>query len=230
MVVSDGEHWYPSPKKKDVWYPSVTTYLSVYPKGKGFEKYLANQTSWESSQEILEAAGSRGTRVHRSTELLEQGATLTRTDFSIDEWQMLMGFVSWRKSRPDLILLPSNSEFSIVSDTLQTGGTIDRAYGSIEDGKLHIVDIKTSNAIHGNYWVQVAVYAAMCEKKYSLPIEQVSILRLAPRKRDLYEFVTMERAEWKEELKVFKAIQEIFWSVNPNAKPKILELPTTLCL
>ncbi|WP_230677635.1 hypothetical protein, partial [Streptococcus pneumoniae] len=75
------------------FYPSVTTILSVFPKSVGFNKYLTAQTNWESSQEILKAAGQRGTNVHKATERLESMETLVRPDFSVQEWQMLEGFV-----------------------------------------------------------------------------------------------------------------------------------------
>src|SRR3990167_10384519 len=125
MVTSESEHWYSSPTRPDVWYPSVTTILSVFPKGVGFNKYLTAQTSWESSQEALKKAGQRGTNVHQATELLDRGFTLSREGYSLEEWQMLIGFVNWYKIyKPKLLFM----EKRVVSDNIGTGGTIDRIY------------------------------------------------------------------------------------------------------
>jgi CRISPR/Cas system-associated exonuclease Cas4 (RecB family) len=225
VVTSESEHWYPSPRKAGEYYPSVTTVLSVYPKGVGFNKYLAAQSSWESSQQILQDAGKRGTRVHQATQFLEEGSELLRDSYSLDEWEMLMGFVSWYQgAKPETIAV----EYPLVSDKLKTGGTIDRVY--MIDGKRTILDIKTSGAIYGNYWVQAATYAEMYEQATKTKVDQTAILRLTDRKKSRYEYKTMDRDEWKKEFKVFKAIQDIWNHLNPNAGPKILEIPLTLSL
>lgn len=225
VVTSQNEHWYPSQKKKGLFLPSVTTILSVYPKGIGFNKYLTAQSSWESSQQILQDAGKRGTRVHEATQLLEEGQELIREMYALDEWECLMGFVAWHaENKPQVGFI----EHSLISDKLKTGGTIDRIYTI--DGRITVLDIKTSNAIHGNYWVQAATYAKMAEMNLDLKVDQTAILRLTDRRKDRYEYKVRDRSEWLEDFKLFKPLQAIWNHLNPNAKPKILEIPTTLKL
>ncbi len=225
VITSESEHWYPSKLKKNVLYPSVTTVLSVYPKGVGFNKYLTAQSSWESSQEILNNAGKRGTNVHKASEALERGETLLREHFTLEEWEMLMGFVAWYEEyQPKIIHI----EESVVSDKLKTGGTIDRIYDI--DGVITLLDIKTSSAIYGNYWIQVSAYAHMAETVLKIKIDQTAILRVTDRKKSRFEYKTHDQNEWKEDFKIFKPIQAIWNHMNPKAGPKILEVPTTLTL
>ena len=224
MVTANDEHWYPSPKSKDLYYPSVTTILSIFPKGVGFSMYLAGQASWESSQANLKQAGERGKKIHTATELLEKGETLERTYYTLEEWEMLMGFVAWhREYKPELV----DMEYQMVSDKYKTGGTLDRVYRI--NGILELLDIKTSGSIYDSYWLQVAAYAKMYEAKKKLKIDRVSILRLTDRRKSRYEYVV--QSEWKPYFDMFLNQQETWNFLNPNAKgPKVIEVPETLSI
>jgi len=57
------EHWYQSSITK-AWLPSVTSILSVYPKGYGYDLWL-KQTGFN-SEIILKKAGDIGSKVHDS--------------------------------------------------------------------------------------------------------------------------------------------------------------------
>lgn len=232
ITTNDSAHWYKSPTK-DTYYPSATTILNAFPKGAQFNKYLAEQTSWESSQENMREAGKRGTNVHKSSELLESGMTVTRKTQTYSggvhtnqEWQMLIGFVNWHNEHnPTLVRM----EYSLVSDKYETGGTADRIY--IIEGKRVLVDLKTSGAIYDSYWAQTAIYAALYEEKHpDEKIDYTAILRLSDKKKSGYEFVLHGRKEWKEDLKVFQATQKLWKYINPKAQPKILELPDSISL
>jgi hypothetical protein len=226
FVTSENEHWYPSKTKANVWYPSVTTIIGdSFPKGIGFQKYLANQESYESSQDILKAAGKRGTNVHEATEVLERGHILYRDNFTLEEWTMLQGFVAWHKKYNPR---PIHIERGWVSDQLETGGTIDRVYDI--QGDIVVLDIKTSSAVHQNYFCQVAVYDRLLTEHTTLVADYTAILRLAPKKKDGYEYVLRDRDEIEEDFAVFQSVQKIWKYRNPKAKPKIIEVPTTLSL
>ena len=225
IITSDSEHWYPSLKKKGVWYPSVTTINAVFPKGVGFNKYLTAQTSWESSQESLEEAGKRGTAVHLGTQALEEGQTLKQETYPVDQWQMLIGFVNWYKEySPKTLAI----EFKVVSDKYKTGGTVDRIY-QIGD-QVIILDVKTSKKIWSNYWLQVAAYEKLVTETKKFPkISHLAILRLTPLRKTYYEYVLID--DWKEPWKAFQACQDIWRYENgKDTGPKILTLPKELKL
>lgn len=227
FITSENEHWYKSKKKSDVYYPSVTTVLGdSYPKGLGFQKYLANLDSWDESRDILSAAGKRGTNVHDATEKLEAGETLQKVFYTIEEWRMIEGFVKFFKDyNPEAIAI----EKSFISDKIKTGGTIDRVY--MLDGIVTLLDIKTSSAIHENYWIQTSVYRQMWEEDKNNPrIERTAILRLTPRMKKGYELKFHEVDEMNEDYEVWKAVRKIWDYRNPKAGPRIIDLPDTLSL
>lgn len=225
-ITSNDEHWYPSPRKKDVWYPSATTIVGkIFPKGIGFQRYLANQSSWEESRKVLEAAGRRGTNVHEATELLEEGKTLYCENYTMEEWQMIEGFVKWYNAHQPKVLY---TEERFASDRLRTGGTIDRVYEI--DGEIVVLDFKTSSAIHDNYWAQTAIYWALLKEKTKIEADKTAVLRLAPRRKLGYEYVLHDRDQIKEDLAAFKHAQKMWDYLYPKAAPKLLEVPTEFSL
>lgn len=228
FITSENEHYYPSPKKKGIWYPSITTLLSIYPHGVGLNRWLAAQSSWEASQEVLKAAGKRGTKVHEATQLLEQGSELFRDSYSLEEYEMLMGFVEWHNLfKPKMI----HMEKSLVSDRMKTGGTVDRIYEI--NGKTILLDIKTSSAVHDNYWIQVAAYAKLVKEKLGITVDATAILRLRQLKgntKTRFEYKAHDKEEYEFDFEEFPRVQFIWNRLNPKAGPKILEIPTTLKL
>lgn len=234
MVTDSSEHWYPSLRKKGVYYPSITTLLSVFPKGIGFNMYLTAQTSWEASQKTLEEAAQRGTRVHNACDRLENGEELKIEEFPQEEWLRIWGFVKWIESyKPKLIY----KELGMVSDKFKTGGRIDRVYEI--DGKIIVLDIKTGKSNYDNYYAQTSAYATLLgdpktmfyEKAESVQVDDTAILRLSHLSKNGYQYSIRGKEEWKNDFKSFKNCQEIWNYLNPDKKgPKILELPSTLKL
>lgn len=226
FIEVNNAHWYRSPTKKDVYYPSSTTILNAFPKDVRFQQYLADSVSWESSQEILKAAGKRGTNVHDATQLLEEGKVLIRESYTAEEWKHLETFVAWYKTTQPVI---EAIEHAIASDKLKIGGTIDRVY--MIGGKRVLLDIKTSKSIYDSYWAQVASYTKLWEEKNPTKlIDCTAILRLNSRHKCGYEIQMHDRKEIEQDFKVFKAVQDIWNYINPDAKPVIVEVPSTLSL
>jgi len=227
FITVDGEHWYPSPSQEGVYYPSVTTILQNFPKGVGFDKYLASQESYDASREILNRAGQRGTNVHDATELLEKGIALSKESYTLEEWQMLIGFCKWyEKTCPEIVAI----EEAICSDTLHTGGKIDRVY--MIDGVRTLLDLKTSGKIYENYWLQVGEYARLWNEKHpDQLIEQTAILRLSDGKADGYEIKFHDFGQILEDAMTFDSLQQLWFYLNRNKTgPKIIEVPTELKL
>jgi hypothetical protein len=225
FLTSESEHWYKS-KKHDVYYPSATTILSKYPKGKQFENYLADLGSAEEGKEKLEAAGRRGTKVHEGSELLEAGNTLHRVSYALDEWQMLESFIRWHKEySPEVVAV----EQSLTSDKFKVGGTIDRVYRI--DGVLTLLDIKTSGAVYPSYWCQTACYAKLWEEHTGEKIQQTAILRLSNKlKKTGYQYVLHDQGQIKEDFKVFQSVQNIWQYEHADKQPSIINVPDELSL
>ena len=225
------EHWYESPKKKGVFYPSVTMVTSYLPKGKFFERYLADQESYEESKKILQEAADRGSRCHDASEILDNGGTIVYGESMLtdEEYELLAhGYISWHsKYKPKI----KHVELKLISDKHKLGGTCDRIYEI--DGKNTLFDLKTSkNAIYDSHWIQVAAYADMYEWLYKEKIDDVAILRLTERRKDGYEYVVREREEWQRDLKEFKNTYKtmIYLQGGKKIEPKIIEVPDILKL
>ena len=103
------EHWYLSPKHKGVYYPSVTMVTSYLPKGKFFEKYLADQESYEESKRILQEAADRGTRAHIASEELDRGNTIAyeTSGLTDEEYQLMTYYIAWHRKFCLLYTSPS---------------------------------------------------------------------------------------------------------------------------
>jgi hypothetical protein len=232
-LLPKNEHWYPSPTKKDVWYPSVTFVTGFLPKGQFFERYLAEQGSYEEAQKILKEAGDRGTRVHEASEELDRGNTVAyeTSGLTDEEYQLLSFYVDWHKKyNPQTV----HVELRLVSDKHKLGGTSDRIYiiGLI-DGKRTLLDLKTSkSAIFDSHWLQVSAYADMYEWLKKEQIDAVAILRLTSKRKDGYEYIVRDRKEWKDDYKQFKRTYDtmIYLNKGKSLTPKIIEVPEILSL
>jgi len=223
-------HWYESPKKPGLYYPSVTFVTGFLPKGQFFEKYLAEQESWEESRKLLKEAGERGTRVHVASEVLDNGGEIhyETSGLTDEEYQLVNFFIHWHKKyNPQMM----HNELKLVSDKLKLGGTADRVYKI--DGKTVLFDLKTSkSAIWDSHWIQVACYAHMYEEIYKTQVDEVAILRLTSRRKEGYEYIVRDRAEWHQDFKQFKATYSTMMYLNGNKViiPKVIEVPEVLSL
>lgn len=235
IITDSSEHWYPSLKKKRVYYPSITTLLSVFPKGVGFNMYLTSQPSWESSQQTLKEAGIRGTNVHNACDRLENGEELLMEEFEQEEWLRIWGFTKWIAYYKPILIY---KEVEMVSDKYKTGGRIDRVYRI--DNRNILLDIKTGKSNYENYYAQTSAYAVLLgdpktmfydEKIQHIQIDDTAILRLSPLSKNNFNYSIRDKEEWKNDFKSFKYCQGIWNYLNPDKKgPKVLELPATLKL
>lgn len=225
-VLPRNEHWYQSKTDPSVYYPSVTT-VNQMPKGKYFEKYLADQESYEESQRLLHEAGERGTRVHDASEKIEAGKKVYYGELNEDEYELLMGFINWHKEyNPECIEV----EKVLVSDKLKVGGKMDRLY---KIGDEYIVfDLKTSKTkIFDYHWTQTSAYAHMVEEEMGIKVHKTAILRMTPRAKKLYQYEERKRTEWLKDLKQFKRNLDTYYYQNgEKVKPKIKLFPEYLSL
>lgn len=219
-----------------VFYPSVTTILEVYPKGFGFNQWLKDVGN--NAEQIVDRAAALGSKIHSATERLNNGIELTWDDtYSIEEWDMLCKFASfWGQIKPNL----QANEISLCSTELGYGGTIDRVVEI--NGRLWLLDIKTSNYIHTTHELQLAAYAMLWNSKSQYKIEKTGVLWLKAATRtekidfskDVmqgkgWQVKTFERS-YEESFEIFKHTHEIWRVENPRYVPANLIYPLTLKL
>jgi hypothetical protein len=105
------------------------------------------------------------------------------------------------------------------------------------NGKLWLIDIKTSNSIHTSYNLQLAAYAKAWNETHNEPIEGVAILWLkASTRGEKKDKIQGKGWELKiiddidKNFDMFLKIYDIFKLENPDSEPAFLTLPTSIKL
>lgn len=216
------------------YYPSVTYVLSYYPKGKYFEDWL--KKVGYSAEYIVKKAAEEGTQVHEMIEEYLNGNEVNFLNqqgypqYDPDVWQMFLRFVEfWETYNPKLI----ETEVHLFSDELKVAGTCDLICEI--DGKLWLIDFKTSNHIQSTYELQTAVYGQCYKECYGKDVDHYGILWLKSTKRKLnkekmsgkgWEVVISERTH-EENIDIFKTVKRLFDLENPQSSPIFTEFITT---
>lgn len=165
------------------YYPSVTTILDAYPKSAAFFEWL--KKAGEDADEVRDEAGRKGSNVHQLCEDYDNGAICSilnefgKPQFKQIEWAMFERYVDFRNRFPQFDLVAN--ELHYISTTYGFAGTLDRVFDI--DGKLMLLDIKTSNALHNHYWLQMAAYSKMWNEVNERKIERLGVLWLNAKTR-----------------------------------------------
>ena len=226
-------HWYnvwEQGKKKEKFlgtFPSSTTILNAYPQSPHLTQWIAEQ-GWHESQRIKSKAGERGTRIHTACDKLEDGDTLVKEDYSLEEWFKINSFVVWYKdTQPKLVA----KEFPVFSKKGGYAGRLDRIYEIASQNVL--LDLKSGSGIHEHFPLQFASYAKAVEENTDLKIDITAALQLGAKNKNGYRYVLYP--EWKEHYKVFESVRAVwqydYFDSKKNAKEApVLVLPASLSL
>jgi hypothetical protein len=165
-----------------VFVPSVTTILEAYPKDAAFYQWLKN--NGQDSDELRDKAAERGTAVHSLTEAYDNGSEVSllnddgRPGWKLGEWAMFERYVEFSQRFSPVIKM---NEQNYVSAELGYAGTIDRVMQV--DGRLLLVDIKTSGSVWPAYWLQLAAYRRLLSEVGGVEVDGVAILHLNAKTR-----------------------------------------------
>ena len=156
---------------------------------------------------VLNESASLGTLVHRLiNSLLSNKLIIYINDGTISNallYSYINRFKMWLKTHTvEPILL----EQKITSDKF--GGTID-FYGSI-DGKLTVLDFKTSKKIRLSMFFQLALYVILLEE-LGYEVEQVGILLVNPINKD-EKYI--QRKDFEKYVIFAKGLVDLFHSYN----------------
>lgn len=229
----------------NVWVPSVTTILQAYPKDAHFFSWL--KQVGEEADAIRDEAGRRGSIVHKLTERYDAGEEISlltnggNLEYKLSEWAMFERYVDFREKYPFEVLY---SELTCIEDNGKFAGTIDRV---IEyEGENYLLDIKTSNAIHDHYWLQLAAYHELFNQFWGYypkkanrhldgsvvagPIQKRAILWLNAKTRTYgkngaiqgpgWQLIIREEKEHKKDLDLFNATMKLWQAQNKTIKPR----------
>ncbi len=214
--------------------PSVTWICDSYPKGVGFYKWLASR-SWDESEAIKAAAGDKGSKVHQAIALLIAGGTVSMDDafenprsleletLTPSEYECLMSFVEWfQEVKPEVI----DSEYTVWNEHYRYAGTVDLKCKI--DGKIWLIDFKTSADIWPTFELQVSAYkhaepvSDAERRKIKLGILQVGYRRNKTKK---WKFTTVP-----DRFPLFLAARKIWAHETEGQKPLQREYPLSLSL
>lgn len=238
ITVAD-ERWYVRTEKDAegiphvVFVPSVTWIASFYPKGVGFYKWLAN-TGWNEAEAQKEAAGIKGTKVHRALEDLVAGKEVRmenkypnpqsekEEELGIAEYECLLSFVEWaRETKPTFL----RSESVVWSTEYGYAGTVDLVARIGEE--TYIIDFKTSQNIWPEHRIQLAAYRQALREEKRVPEEvKLAILQLGYRRGATgYKFT-----EIADQFDLFLAARTIWQNEVSDKQPPAKEYPPSLKL
>lgn len=178
-------------KESGEFYPSVTTILEAYPKSAQFYEWL--KEVGKNADEIRDNAGDSGSKVHDLCDCYDAGLECRIMDeigkpkYKQIEWACFEHYVEFRERFPQFRMLEAEKHY--FSFESKFAGTLDKVFeieGGIitmpNGGKL-LVDIKTSNVIYNQYWLQMAAYAKSYTENTGIKIDQIAILWLKAKTR-----------------------------------------------
>lgn len=223
----------------DVYYPSVTSILSYFPKNKFFETWIKDVG--HNIDIIMRRAGEEGTQVHKAAEALLAGEEVTwieengYVNYPTEVWRMINKFTDfWNTYKPELLA----SECHLFSDIYRYAGTGDIVC-RIQD-EVWLLDIKTSNSIHRSFDLQTAAYAIAWNETHNIQIQKRGIVWLKSAKRgpdksgkkiqgEGWEIRESERT-LEEDFELFKIAYKLYELENNDPQPTIEVLPKSIKL
>jgi hypothetical protein len=207
--------------------PSVTTILEAYPKDAHFFKWLKEVGT--DADAIRDEAGRRGSVVHQLTEQYDGGEEVSllnmdgNLQYKMIEWSMFERYVEFStRFKPEIIM----SEQNFVNSFLGFAGTLDRVIKM--NGLTYLIDIKTSNVIHDQYWLQLAAYRELLLQNKGMEVDFVGILHLNAKTRTEGKIGAIQGQGWQliqqrdtaKELSLFDKVKDLWMEQNKDAKPK----------
>jgi CRISPR/Cas system-associated exonuclease Cas4 (RecB family) len=214
-------------KRGNIYYPSITSVLNYYPKGKFFEDWLKKVGF--SSEFELKRASDEGTVVHSLIEKYLKNEEVKYLDelnypkYSVLVWQMFLRFVEWWETfEPELL----ETEIFLYSDELKVAGACDLVC-KIKD-EVWIVDFKTSNYPKKSWELQTSAYKMCYEEMSGIKVDKTGILWLKSTKRS-YKKGKMQGKNWEmiepntsyeECLNIFRTVKKLYDLENPIINPE----------
>lgn len=224
------------------YYPSFTYILGVaWAKDKYFEEWLKEQGV--NADTVRDKAAEEGSLVHGLTEAIDAGVQINWQDeagnfkYPTHIWDMACKYKNFKNRFKYQVIA---NEHQIVDRELFYAGTVDRVM--MLNDEIILVDVKTSNYLSEQYWIQTAAYAMAWNKlNPKFPISRTAIMHLKAQTRSLgnekkgdiqgYGWkLYFEPEPYQNRLQTIKAIKHIFDTKIPKEKqiPSIKKYPATL--
>lgn len=156
-----------------VWYPRVTKIVEIKAKP-ALYRFYAKMENFESAERMKEISAQEGTLVHDTIEKIITGRSYDIDDRITPSVRAFLRFLEENEISVD----PRHVEMRLVNKDERYAGTLD-AIAMIE-GKIGVLDIKTSQEIYRDYNLQTSAYIAAMkpvipeiETRWILRVDQV---------------------------------------------------------
>ena len=177
-INKDGVRVYETPQGK--YYPSITTILSIRNKKSLME--WRKKVGDDVANYIARTAANRGTKVHHMCEDYLNNFPVDWPDKWKEHEKKFLPFCLFKQLENKVLQKIDNirsQECALFSNKYRVAGRVDCI--AEYDGKLSIIDFKTSTKERNdewneNYYIQASAYAEMFEEQTGTPIEQIVIL------------------------------------------------------
>ena len=136
-----------------VWYPRVTKIVEIKAKP-ALYRFYAELNNFAEGESIKEKSASEGTLIHKAAEKIFTGQSPDIDPSISPSIEALIKFIEAKNIQVD----PEYVEKQVVHYGDRYAGTLDAV--ALIDGKLGILDIKTSQAIYRDYNLQTSAYIA----------------------------------------------------------------------
>lgn len=191
--------------------PSVTTVLSVISKPQLFYWGVKLAKEGICPIEYTKETAKIGSLVHALAENFTSKTPIEWDKYTKEEIKKactiskrFFEFVSFQEEFEPIL-----SEGVFASDKFGYGGTLDLLCHL--NGKITLLDYKTSSAIYGEMIAQTAAYKRLAEEQ-GYKIKQVIILRFGREESEGYEYREISKKELKYGLKMFDCALKLYKS------------------
>ncbi|WKZ27181.1 MAG: hypothetical protein QY311_00265 [Candidatus Paceibacterota bacterium] len=152
-----------------VWYPRVTSILSIKAKPALYAFY-GRMPSFAAGKAMTERSAQEGTAVHEAVENILRGKAEEHSPAVLPSVRAFRAFLMAHDVKPLSIEEP------VISNEHHYIGTLD-VLAEI-DGRVGVLDIKTSKGIYREYGMQTAAYIGALKERGTLPDLTSWVIRL----------------------------------------------------
>lgn len=169
---------------KGIKYARVTRINSIIDKPELRAWYA--KTGAVKAKEILKTRSGFGSTIHKLIEVTLKGEKLSDNydSFLLDSMNVFNKWIGLHKIETQAL------EQHLWSETHHYAGTCD--FIGLFDGKIYILDWKTSRGIYDEYWIQMAAYTNAFEEQTGIKVDGVGILQIRDGE---YNFITKSYEE-----------------------------------
>jgi hypothetical protein len=185
-----------------IWYPRVTSIVGIKAKPALYQFYAA-LPDFATGEAIKAKSAEEGTLIHETIEAILRKDAVAIPDSIKPAMSAFMKFYSQNE------IVAHKIEERVVSSKHHYAGTMD-VLAEI-NGKLGVLDIKTSVAIYRDYSMQTSAYIEALRENPNMPPLTRWILRIDQSKRCLNCYATLREKGGREKIRRDKGNCEHQW-------------------